>query len=137
MCTDQQESLDSGSLVKNDSSVKSNASVIPIYNPSGPYSPNTLQTQYGSIDIPSEVTDLESGVENPCLCPANNPLGSFCQPLTDILVTFYYEYPRAFVLSILICIVVFCVYSLNTGNYFDLKWLLMWLSCIFMKYCYK
>lgn len=137
MCSDQQDSLNSGSLKKNDSSMKSNASVVPIFNPSGPSSPNILPSPYGSTDIPNEMTDLENGVENPCLCPADNPLGSFCKPFTDIVVTFYYEYPRAFALLTLLCIVVLFVYSLDTGNYFDLKWLLMWLSCLFTKFCYK
>lgn len=139
MCSDQQDSLNSGSL-NNNSPVKSNASVVPIFNLSGPNSPNSpniLQSPYGSTDIPNEITDLENGVEDPCLCPADNPLGSFCKPFTDIVVTFYYEYPRAFALLTLLCIVVLCFYSLNTGNYFDLKWLLMWLSCLFTKFCYK
>lgn len=135
MYGDQQDSLD-GVSPKNVSSVKSNASVVPIYNPSGPISPNTLQSPYGSTGLPSEGTDLEHGVEDPCLCPAGNPLGSFCKPLTDLVVTFYYEYPRLFAVLALLFIVVLCVYSLGTGNYFDLKWLLMWLSCLFTKVCY-
>ena len=111
-------------------SVETHTSVIPIYSPSAPV---TSAHTYGAIDS-NEVNDLERGiVESPCACPPGNPLGEFCKPVSDILINLYYHYPKTFALILLVLLIGVLGYSVDTGNYLDVKWLF----CIFLGYCGK
>lgn len=111
-------------------SAETHTSVMPIFSPSAPINP---ASPYGAIDN-NEITDLERGiVEDPCACPAGNPLGDFCKPVIDILINLYYYYPKTFTLIVLVVLIGVLGYSVNTGNYLDVKWLV----CIFLGYCGK